>query len=575
VTNQQNNVGADGVEGLKKYDVGVGGIVFMLYCLVAAGAFGIEEMISEAGPGMTILLLCAFPIIWAYPISNMVAECGAKLPSEGGVYVWTKEAFGEFWGFQAGWWGTVSTYITNGVYVALVYGYVSQMVHMSSWASLALKIGMIAIFTFINLMGIKEVEKVSTILSIAIIAAFALIAVVGFINWQTSPVEPFMPPDYGIVDGLGGGMCICIWMYCGYECISNMAGEVKRPQVIPKGLLIAMPIVALTYILPTIASLAALPAGSWENWATDGGFNGESIGWATVLTTHLGSIWGYIFLVIAIVSQCAIFNTYLASGSRGFFVLADDNLCPKFLVKVSKNKGVPYVGILSLAVVTFILSLHFDFTALVSAEVVFMLALYIILPLATIKLRKKYSIEDRKKEGLFYMKGGKLGLAFYCGCPIVLSVIALLVNGTDYLFTGIVAIGSGPVAYIIIKLIKGGQFYQDPKLHPLNRKTRLAYKDLYRVSIFCVLAGALSFLGQFWLKWYEIDYGEWGPGDYDTFGNVIPQILDILKWGGLALIVIAVVLYFVAKKVEKPENIKDEFEEGDKLFVPPEHPADE
>lgn len=144
-----------GVAGLKKHDIKVSGIVFMLYCLVAAGAFGIEEMIPEAGPGMTLILLIIFPIIWAYPISNMVAECGSVLPSEGGVYVWVKEAFGEFWGFQAGWWGTVSTYITNGVYVALVAGYVSQMIPMSEVAIHVLKIGMILIFTIINLLGLK------------------------------------------------------------------------------------------------------------------------------------------------------------------------------------------------------------------------------------------------------------------------------------------------------------------------------------------------------------------------------------------------------------------------------------
>ena len=104
-----------GVAGLKKHDMKVSSIVFMLYCLVAAGAFGIEEMIPESGPGMTLILLAVFPIIWAYPISNMVAECGSVMPSEGGVYVWVKEAFGEFWGFQAGWWATVSTYITNEI----------------------------------------------------------------------------------------------------------------------------------------------------------------------------------------------------------------------------------------------------------------------------------------------------------------------------------------------------------------------------------------------------------------------------------------------------------------------------
>ena len=540
-----------GVAGLKKHDIKVSGIVFMLYCLVAAGAFGIEEMIPESGPGMTLILLIIFPIIWAYPISNLVAECGAVLPSEGGVYVWVKEAFGEFWGFQAGWWGTVSTYITNGVYVALVAGYVSQMIPMSDIAVEAIKIGMILIFTIVNLMGLREVGKVSTILSVLILLAFALVAVVGLINWQTNPMEPMLPEDYSIFDGVGGGICICIWMYCGYECISNMAGEVKNPQVIPKGLMIAMPLVALTYVLPTLGGLACLPEGSWESWSTDGGFDGQAIGYATVLTTYMGQAWGYVFLVIAIVSQCAIFNTYLASGSRGFFVLADDHLCPQFMVKVSKKKGVPYIGILSLAVVTFILC-QSDFTTLVSMEVVFMLALYIILPISVLKLRKKLPIEKRKERGLYYIKGGKGAMIFYAGFPIVISVIALLINGTDYLAMGLIAICTGPVAYYIFKRIFGGLSVNDPEHNPVNPKTKLAAGDTVRIGIFMICAGVMAFFGQFWLKWYEIDYGEWGPDDYDVFCNSIPQVIECLKWIGLAVIVAGVIVALVGRKKDAP-----------------------
>ncbi len=555
MSQNQQQAQVHGVAGLKKHDIKVSGIVFMLYCLVAAGAFGIEEMIPEAGPGMTLVLLIVFPLIWAYPISNLVAEMGAVLPSEGGVYVWVKEAFGEFWGFQAGWWGTVSTYITNGVYVALVAGYVSQMIPMSEIALHALKIGMILIFTLINLMGLKEVGKVSTILSILIVLAFALVAIVGFLNWNTNPMEPFMPEDYSLIDGIGGGICICVWMYCGYECISNMAGEVKNPQVIPKGLMIAMPLVALTYVLPTLAGLASMPAGSWENWATDGGFAGQTIGYATVLTANLGPAWGYVFLIIAIVSQCAIFNTYLASGSRGFFVLADDNLCPKFLVKVSKNRGVPYVGILSLAVVTLLLA-QSDFTTLVSAEVVFMLALYIILPLAVIKLRKTLPVEERKAKGLYVMPGGKMGLIFYAGFPIVIAIIALLVNGTDYLCMGLIAISTGPIAYIIFKRLYGGMAKNDPQRYPLNKKTMLAFGDTIRFGVYLIAAGALAFFGQFWLRWYEIDYGEWEPSDYDMFSNHIPQAMEVLKWGGLAVIIIGLLFVVIGKRVEREENKK-------------------
>ncbi|MEG0392067.1 MAG: APC family permease, partial [Anaerovoracaceae bacterium] len=496
--NENNN----GVAGLKKYDVKVTGIVFMIYCLVGAGAFGIEEMIPESGPGMTLILLVVFPIIWAWPISNLVAECGAVLPSEGGVYVWVQKAFGEFWGFQAGWWATVSTYITNAVYVALVVGYTRQFVPMADTTALVIKIAMIALFTVVNLMGIKEVGTVSTVLSLLILVAFLMVAVVGLLNWNYNPVMPIVPEDSSLLEGIGGGISICIWMYCGYECISNMAGEVKNPQVIPKGLLIAMPLIALTYILPTLGGLASV--GNWENWSTEGGFDGGTVGFATVLTQNLGQGWGYVFLFIAIISQCAIFNTYLASGSRGFFVLADDNLCPKFLTKVSKRRGVPHVGILSLAIVTIILA-QFDFKTLVMAEVVFILALYIILPMAVIKLRKVIPVEERK--GLFVMPGGKIGLAFFAGLPIIIAGFALLLNGTDYFLIGLIALGTGPIFYVLFKRTMGGLWKNDPKKYPINQKTKLAVGDVGRLGLYCMVTGVFAFVGQLFLMWYEGDGG--------------------------------------------------------------------
>ena len=43
--------------GLKKHDIKVSTVVFMVFCLVAAGCYGIEEMIPECGPGLTIVML--------------------------------------------------------------------------------------------------------------------------------------------------------------------------------------------------------------------------------------------------------------------------------------------------------------------------------------------------------------------------------------------------------------------------------------------------------------------------------------------------------------------------------------
>jgi amino acid transporter len=533
-----------GVAGLKKYDVRTVNIVFMIYCLVAAGAFGIEEMIPASGPGITLIMLMVFPFIWAWPISSMVAEMGAILPSEGGVYVWVKEAFGEFWGFQAGWWNTVSIYITNGIYVALVVGYLRNFVVMSDLTAFGVKILMIVIFTVINLLGIREVGWVSTFLSICILIGFAVVAIVGFANWNQNPFEPMVADELTSFEAIGGSIAICIWMYCGYECISNMAGEVKNPQVIPKGLIIAMPLIALTYVLPTMAGLASV--GSWENWATTGE---GTVGYSDVLTQFMGPAWGIGFLVVAIISQCAIFNTYLASGSRGFFVLADDNLSPRFLVKISKRRGVPYIGILSLAVVTMLLA-QYDFATLVMAEVVFILALYIILPLAVIKYRKVMPIE--KRGGVFVITGGKVGLYFCCGIVVVISVLALMINGTDYFTIGLLGIGSGPVAYLIFKWMYGGLARTDSERYPLNPKTKLAIGDVLRVSYYCLISGIVGLIGKFFLAWFE---GEWGEEYYlevneSGFFSDFYGMLDTLQTGSIIVLVLGIILFIYGRKVD-------------------------
>ena len=154
------------------------------------------------------------------------------------------------------------------------------------------------------------------------------------------------------------------------------------------------------------------------------------------------------------------------------------------------------------------------------------------------------------------MPGGSVGLIFYAGFPIVISIVALLVNGTDYLAMGLIAICTGPVAYIIFKKIYGGFAKKDPEEYPLN-KSGLAVGDTVRIGVFMAIAGAMAFLGQFWLKWYEIDYGEWGPDDYDIFCNSIPTVIEVLKWAGLAAVIIGIAVALIGKKKDAPLPEKD------------------
>ena len=83
---------------LRRVRISISTAVVMIFVFVSSGAFGMEDMVSWSGPGFTLVLLLLLPIFWAMPMALVCSELGSAMPEEGGFYVWTKRALGEFWG---------------------------------------------------------------------------------------------------------------------------------------------------------------------------------------------------------------------------------------------------------------------------------------------------------------------------------------------------------------------------------------------------------------------------------------------------------------------------------------------
>ena len=553
---QRKSIAVDSDEhGLKKHDLKVSTVVFMIFCLCAAGAYGIEEMIPESGPGLTLVMLIILPFVWSTPLGLVAAELGSARPQEGGYYKWVQEALGEYWGFQAGWWRTISIYIDNTLYVILAGGYVAQTWDLTNTQEMIFKVAMILIFTYINIRGVRDVGIVSTVLSILVIIAFAMIAICGFLNWNSNPFVPFTADGdimglSGIAGGdwvyyIGSGIAIGMWMYSGYESMSTVAGEVKDPQVIPKATLITIPLIMAVYIIPTMAGLGSL--GQWENWGTEAG----SVGYGTVATTFWGPAFGVFFVIVAVLAQCSIYNTYIASGSRGFFALAEDNLAPPILIKVDKKHGVPYIAVLSVAIVNLILC-QFAFTTVVIIDVFLLVSAYVMIFISALILRKRIPDSERG----FKVPGGDGFLMVVCIVPCIIAFIAFFINGTDYFIGGMIGITSGPILYYIWKRMYGGLAKKDPVQYPINPKTKLAVGDTRRMSFNFGILSVMGFIAYPWLMWFEGDWwGEWGPEYYletyetgflSDFYGMVNGILTT----AVVFAVIAVILYLVSMKIE-------------------------
>lgn len=533
-------------ELLKKTKMSTIGVMALIYSFIAAGAFGIEEAISASGPGVTLAMLLILPFIWAFPVSEMVGELASIYPTEGGVYSWGREAFGEFWGWQVGLWSALTTWLCQAEYCALIAGYAAKIINLTRTEEYIVKIAVVVVFTIINIIGLDWLEKLETAFTVLVVAAFAAVAVVGFMNWNYNPIQPIFNPEIGLFHSIGDGIAIILWMFYGYECMCNMAEEVDNPQVIPKAMRLTQPVIALSYILPTLGALAAI--GSWSAWSTESG--GGHVGYADVLIQYVGSWAGVLFVIVAIISNCSIFCSYIAHGSRAFFVMADDHMFPGIMKKVDK-RGIPTVAIILLAIFT-IFTCQFDFTTLIMATTPIELYMYLMLVACVLKIRKRYPAIERKKMGLAVMPGGNVGLIICSALVLGICMFAIYVNGTDYFITGFLLLVLSLAAYIVCKRAYKGRALNDLDTYPLNSKTKLGLGDLISIGVYIILCGAMALGGSVFLYFYEGSYGaehyleEYGTGLFSNFYGMI----QLCRWVGIALLAVGLAVWLIGKKTE-------------------------
>src|SRR5450756_2888457 len=77
---------------------------FDLVLLFVVAVFNLNVVPSiAANGGVTIWLWIISLVLFFWPQGIAVIELAHRFPGEGGVYLWTKEVFGDFHGFLSGW----------------------------------------------------------------------------------------------------------------------------------------------------------------------------------------------------------------------------------------------------------------------------------------------------------------------------------------------------------------------------------------------------------------------------------------------------------------------------------------
>jgi len=156
--------------------------VFVLYSYTTGGPFGFEDMITTSGPGMTLLYHLLIPFFWCIPISLVAAELTTAMPVQGGFYRWVRAAFGDFWGFLAGWWNWSASFLLGSVYAVLFADYLGfyfpQLTGRNHYLVAA---ALIVVITYINVRGIQMVGRISTLLEIFVLLPVVVMVVMGLV----------------------------------------------------------------------------------------------------------------------------------------------------------------------------------------------------------------------------------------------------------------------------------------------------------------------------------------------------------------------------------------------------------
>ncbi len=421
-------------------------LVAATFFMVSGGTYGTEDIVHGAGYGRAILILLLTPLLWSLPTAFMIGELSSALPYEGGYYAWVRRAMGNFWGFQEAWLSLVASIFDMAIYPTLFVAYLTRMFpyfqqgNRGWWVALAVVIAC----AVMNIAGVKVVSLTSLWLFFALTAPFVAIVVLAPFKIGAL-ANAVTKPTTSTVDILGG-LLICMWNYMGWDNASTIATEVEKPQrTYPRAMLVAVCIVALSYVLPFAAMwMTGLTPNAWEtgSWADIAGLLGGPL-------LRIGVVIG------GVISAFGMFNALVMSYSRLPLAMAQDGMLPGIFGKLQKKSRAPWVAIIALAI-GWAMCLGLGFARLVTLDILlygFSLLLEFV-ALAVLRLREpELPRPFRVPGGLFGAIAIGIPPMLLLGFSIIRSEHEQVWNMSSFAF-GMILIAAGFVAYAVNHLLK-------------------------------------------------------------------------------------------------------------------------
>ncbi len=366
-----------------------------------------------------------------------VAELGTSLPVAGGWYVYSRRAFGDAAGLAVGWVDWVG-HCTGVAWVAITVGeYGRALLPALPLSPTALSLLAIALFTAIQLLGVRAGSGSQQLLSLAKAIAFlALVAACFLLGGREPSSAELASPAATAPPALGVALALALQpvvsTYDGWHSPIYFAEEFERPQEhLPRSLLGGVLAVTIIYVLVNLALLHVLPQAELARSALPA---------ADAAARLFGGAGGQVITALALLSVLGLINASIMSAPRVLYGLARDGLMPLGAALTRINAGgTPLAGLLLTSAVTALLVLSGDFETLLSIAAILYVALYLSGFVSLLVLRQREPDLERPfgawgqpwialllvAGSLAFLIGAALGDPLHCLAALGLAALAL------------------------------------------------------------------------------------------------------------------------------------------------------
>lgn len=361
------------------------GLAMMVGIIVGSGIFRTPGIVARQ-LGRPILTFVAWVLggALAFLGTLVFAELAARLPQAGGKYVYAREAFGRRAAFVVGWVEALGMYAAAIAAIGTVGGeYLGRLLGAPAGSTPWLAAGWVALFTWINLVGVASGRWVQNVVTAAKLLALAGLVVVAFATGSgtgPSTVLPAAPRGVAVWGALAVAFRSVIWTYYGYADAAKIAEEVVDPgRTLPRIFLGGIATVIALYLLLNAAFLHVLPI---ERIAASNLVAGD------VAQAIFGAKSGIVMAALALLVVLAGLNGNVFVTPRVIFGLARDGLAPGVFARVNAG-GTPWAAMLLVGVVSIALVATGTFERLLALAITLVLVVDGAMVFALVRLRRE------------------------------------------------------------------------------------------------------------------------------------------------------------------------------------------